>query len=231
MAVLEKNQSIEFYRANIVKGVVNWNILNNASLVDNKIEIQSGGSAGTALLNEYYYGLTASKYLRIAAVIKCSPTILWNYTNNVEIVLIGSYTNNKGVVINTYITETITYNDVYTDTDGNILIDRIITMDNMTYDELNIYVVNHTNSIIKVVNFQGFRSQDINSGQISNTIGLAIQLAGVLAHPDGYEVSFDGASEPLKLWWHENNNNEFDGVNVNNERLISFARTNEIMLD
>ena len=75
------------------------------------------------------------------------------------------------------------------------------------------------------------RSQDISSSQVGESIGWGIALSKVVGYLDGCEVYYDGEETPTKMWWQEDDKGVFNGVNVNNERLIKFEKKNEILLD
>jgi hypothetical protein len=76
-----------------------------------------------------------------------------------------------------------------------------------------------------------YRSIDINESQVVGSVGFGVTISQVKAYLDGCEVYFEGESAPLKLWWHGDQSDNFDGVNVNNERLVSFTKVNSILTD
>lgn len=230
MAVLDNNESVEYYSSNIVKGLINWNYLTEATISNDVITINSGGIAGVDLSNSYYNGLTASKYLLITVEIDCAVNSNYNYQNYVEVVLRGNYIDSNKVTHNVFKQVALTKDDSIIN-NNHITMSRLIEMDNVNYNSLVFYVINHSQNTITLDSAEALRSQDISNGQISSAIGLSIMLDYVNSYLDGFEVGFVGSDEPLKLWWHENSQGQFDGININNERLVAYQSFDEVLLD
>ena len=114
---------------------------------------------------------------------------------------------------------------------GVVKIYRVLEMKPFDFNNLTLYVINHTTNSITLTSCSMRRSQDIASSQIGESIGWSIALNKVVAYLDGCEVYYDGEEEPIKMWWVEDEDGNFSGVNVDNERLIKFERKNEILLD
>lgn len=72
-----------------------------------------------------------------------------------------------------------------------------------------------------------YRSQDVD--QLAENVVTTMTVVGVKAYRDGMTVSFDNSAVPLKCWWLEGENGEFAGINVNNEKMISFKRVDELL--
>lgn len=230
MAVLDRNEQIEYYSSNIIKGLINWNYLTDATITNDVINISSGGIAGVDLSNSYYNGLTASKYMLITVEIDCSINSNYNYQNYVEVVMRGNYIDSNKQTHNVFKQIALTKDDSIIN--GNhITMSRLIEMDNVNYNSLVFYVINHSQNTITLNSAEALRSQDISNGQITSAIGLSIMLDYVNSYLDGFEVGFVGSDEPLKLWWHENSQGKFDGININNERLVAYQSFDEVLLD
>jgi hypothetical protein len=230
MAVLNRNEQIEYYSSNIIKGLINWNYLTDATITNDVINISSGGIAGVDLSNSYYNGLTASKYMLVTVEIDCSINSNYNYQNYVEVVMRGNYIDSNKQTHNVFKQIALTKDDSIIN-GSHITMSRLIEMDNVNYNSLVFYVINHSQNTITLNSAEALRSQDISNGQITNAIGLSIMLDYVNSYLDGFEVGFVGSDEPLKLWWHENSQGKFDGININNERLVAYQSFDEVLLD
>jgi hypothetical protein len=230
MAVLNRNEQIEYYSSNIIKGLINWNYLTDATITNDVINISSGGIAGVDLSNSYYNGLTASKYMLVTVEIDCSINSNYNYQNYVEVVMRGNYIDSNKQTHNVFKQIALTKDDSIIN-GSHITMSRLIEMDNVNYNSLVFYVINHSQNTITLNSAEALRSQDISNGQITSAIGLSIMLDYVNSYLDGFEVGFVGSDEPLKLWWHENSQGKFDGININNERLVAYQSFDEVLLD
>lgn len=228
MAVV--NDNITYYNKNVLRSLDNWNILSNASVSGNYINIGSGGTAGVDLSNDYYNGLKACKYRGITVGIKANINNQNNYQNYIEVVLKCIYKDNEGNKLVAYMSVNATLlNNIYSD--GLLVFSRVINMENYDLDSATLMVINHTAYDIQLQTCIMKRSQDVNSSQIGESIGWGITLNQVIAYLDGCEIFYDGVETPDKLWWMEDKDGNFNGINVNNERMIKFSRKNEILLD
>lgn len=224
------NDNIIYYNKNILRSLPNWNILNNASVSGDYISIGSGGIAGVTLSNDYFNGLKASRYRQLVLSVSALVTNLYNYRDYVEVVIRGVYKDNQGQVLTAYYSVNITL--LLNNFSNNILsMTRVISMENYDFDSLTVYVVNHSLYTIILQSCEMRRSQDVSGSQIGESIGWGITLNEVIAYLDGCEIFYDGVENPDKLWWMEDSQNNFSGINVNNERMIKFSRKNEILLD
>lgn len=230
MAVLDTNERVEYYSSNIIKGLVNWNYLTDATIANDVITISPGGIAGVDLSNAYFNGLTASKYLLVTIEMNCSVNVNYNYQNYVEVIMRGNYIDNNKNVHNVFKQLSLT-KDGSIINENHITMSRLVEMDNVNYNSLTFYVINHSQNNVTLTSAEALRSQDISNGQITSAIGLSIELDYVNSYLDGFEVGFVGSDEPLKLWWHENSQGKFDGININNERLVSYQSFDEVLLD
>ena len=228
MAVI--NDNITYYNKNILRSLPNWNILSSASVSGDYINISSGGIAGVDLSNDYFNGLKASNYRQLLISIQATVTNIFNYRDYVEVVLRGTYKSNQGQILKSYqsINLTLLLNNY---SSGILNMVRVISMENYDLDSLTLYVINHTTDTIILRSCEMLRSQDVSGSQIGESIGWGITLNKVIAYLDGCEIFYDGVEKPDKLWWMEDNLGNFSGINVNNERMISFSRKNEILLD
>ena len=222
--------SIEYYNKNVLRAVINWNILSNATVSGTTVVISAGGAAGYDLANTYNNGLKTCRYRSLNINLTMSINQQYNYENYVEVVLKGTYKDSDGNILKSYQSVNITYLEASI-SGGVVNIGRILTMQNYDFETLTIYVINHTSGSVTLSSCTMKRSQDISSSQVGESIGWGIALSKVVGYLDGCEVYYDGEETPTKMWWEEDNQGAFNGINVNNERLIKFERKNEILLD
>ena len=222
--------SIEYYNKNVLRAVANWNILSSSSVSGSTVVIGSGGTAGYDLANTYNNGLKTCKYRSLNIVLAMDINQQYNYENYVEVVLKGTYKDSNGNILKSYQSVCITYLSS-TIANGVVTLNRVLTMQNYNFDTLTIYVINHTNASVTLKSCSMKRSQDISSSQVGESIGWGIALSKVVGYLDGCEIFYDGEEKPTKMWWQEDDKGLFNGINVDNERLIKFERKNEILLD
>lgn len=221
--------NIQFYQQNILRGLANWEILNNASIVNDTILINSGGSAGNNLSNSYFYGLLNSNYRRLAIEVEVDTAELSNYQNNVEIVIVGLYVDNSGIRYRLYHSVNVNLlKNSYTGSKVSMI--RVVGMQNMPMLNCTVYVLNHTDIPITLTKCEMLRSQDITDGQIAGGIGFAVTLNSVINHPNGAEILYNGIEQSDKLFWILDSNDKFAGINVNNVNRINWSTTDEIMI-
>lgn len=217
MVYLYNTSDIVFYASNTIRAFNNWNNFVDASIKDSKLVIESGGYASIDLSNLYYNGLKASKYRKLSVSLDADFTDNFKYQDFIEALLVGVYTDG----IREYISINIFEPNYST----------IISTNNYDFKSLTLLLVNHSDKPITFSSCSLLRSQDINSSQIGEAIGWGVTLNQVIAYQDGCELYYEGAEEPDKLWWMEDAEGVFNGINVNNKRMIKFSRKNEILLD
>lgn len=217
---------INFYSKSCIRNLEFWNVFTNASYNEKtqEINISPNGTAGFTLSNDYYKGLNASRYRLLT--VRLSGEVN-DYQDSTEIVLRGSYVDSNDVVYPFYKTVNLTA----LETTGAYNMSRILEMENFTMQSCTILVRNKSSGIVNLSSCALYRSQDISSSQIGDSIGWGVTLAKVIQYLDGCELYYQGSSTPDKLWWVADNNGDFAGVNVNNERIITFSRVNEILVD
>ena len=233
-----EGSGLNFYRKSSIRSLANWDILVDAEKITvgdvNYIEVDASGYCGCTLSSSYNNGLSASMYRLLQMKVYCTAASEFDYQNKIEAVLKVVYVTNEGDRYSEYITVPLTLLDSTEGTDsyGDYLVmTRLIQMENYSIESMILYVKNHTTSTITLADCTLQRSMDINGNQVGDSIGWGIALRSVVAYLDGVELYYEGAEEPDKLWWLEDENNNFAGINVNNERMISFERRNEILID
>lgn len=222
-------ENIQFFTYNVLRNLQFWQILSNATISGSMIKINANGTAGCILTNDYYNGLQASRYRYIKAEITASPSIISNYANNIDVVIKGTYVDSNKETFNTYVSAP--FNGYYNISSGVITLELNVSLENMDFINCVVYIVNHTSTPIQLNNCIMYRSLDVNSSQIGESIGWGVTLDKVIAYKDGCEIYYDGVEKPDKLWWISDKSGNFSGVNVNKERLITFERVNLPLTD
>lgn len=224
--------SMQYFEKNVVRGLREWTQFNNASVEGDYIRISSGGYAGVELSNDYNNGLKASNYRSLNVSISVVPEDAFNYENYLEVMIKAVYQDNNGnYVMAHYSINATVLDSEYDDEDDSLSFYRVIQMEKYNLVTATLYVINHTEDDVRLNSCVMYRSMDVNSSQIGEAIGFSVSLREVRAYLDGCELFYDGIEEPDKLWWMEDEQGNFNGVNVNNERIISFSRINEILID
>lgn len=215
---------LNWYNKNVLRSFDNWSTLVNAYVVGGALHIRAGGYAGVSLSSDYYNGLNASKYRRVSIEVEGAVNDQYNYKNMIDVVVLCKYKSDDGAAsVEGYYSLAVT----------QLNRDRakVISMESSDLESCTVLVVNRTDQEVAIASCEMFRSQDVNSSQVGESIGFGITLNKVVAYLDGCEVYYDGVEAPDKLWWQEDEEGNFSGINVNNERLIKFTRKNEILLD
>lgn len=215
---------LNWYNKNVLRSFNNWSILVNSTVGEDGITIGSGGYCGVDLSSDYYNGLNASKYRKVNINVEGNITDEYNYRNYVDIVVRCKYkSEGSEYSVEGYYSLSVTQLNRYKD--------KIISMEDSDLESCTVLVINRSSADIKLTSCSMYRSQDINSSQVGESIGFGITLSKVVAYLDGCEIYYDGVESPDKLWWTEDSDGNFAGINVNNERLVKFERKNEILLD
>lgn len=220
-----------FYPTNTLRALKSWEILSNASVVGEDITINSGGYAGYDLNADIGRGLSSSLYRALKVSINLLGLAqLSDSTNNVEVVI-------QGVLEETVHEEASNwYKSVNLAPQSGKLTDLTYTANlvlpfpNRNFSSLRLLVLNHTGEAITVTTVELFRSQDIASSQVGNSIGFGVTLAGFISYLDGFQVFYDGRQDPDSAWFMADDDGNFSGVNWNNERIITYEHKNEALV-
>lgn len=227
---------LNFYKKNSIRALQNWNILSDATIVqvgeDYNIEIDEEGYAGTVLSSDYNNGLSASMYRLLYIKVYLTVNQDMDYQNLVDVVLRITYVTNSAEKVYSYISVNLTTvgNTLGTDAQGDyISMTRLIEMENYSIEDMTLIVRNNSGAQITLADLTLRRSQDISSNQVGDSIGWGIALRQADKYLDGWKLYYDGVEEPDRLYFMADENEEFIGINVNNERMIAFNRVNETL--
>lgn len=217
---------ISYFNNNVILGFDNWNLLNGASLVDNKIHLISGGYASITLSDQYFLGLNACYYRKLEISLSTTILEIYNYRNILEAILEGVYINNENEEI------PFRYNVSFTKLDNTIgtvsYQSREIKMLGFTLKSMKLIFVNHSDYDVDLISVAMYRSQDISTDQVAGSIGYGSGLvSGFVAYNNGWLVNWANSASPMTLEWSQNENNQLNGVKINGDRFVSFSRVNE----
>lgn len=226
------NDNINYYNKSVVDVIKSWNIMSQASVSGEYVNIQSGGYIGVELTNDLYNGLKACRHRKINIQVRATVDQYNNYTNDVEALLKVKYKSNEDEILVELISVNFTLlSSQYDPYLGILKFSRVIEMENYDLAEATLYIINHSTNQIQMQYCAMYRSQDVSGSQIGESIGWGITLAKCIAYLDGCELYYEGNETPDKLWYMEDQDGNFSGINVNNERLIKFERRNEYLFD
>lgn len=222
--------NIQYYNQNVLRGLPNWTLFDNASVSEDSITINSGGSAGCVLDNSYFNALSASLYRQLTISVMMDTSHLDNYQNNVEVVLIGTYISNQNeyIKLRTSVNLTLLNSNVKSQ---SATMSRVISMLNYNFVNLSVYVINHTQASIILTECKMLRSQDISDSQIGSAFGFAVTLKKVIDHPNGAQLFYEGIEKDDHFYWIEDAAGKFAGINVNNNFRINYEYDDSILTD
>lgn len=222
--------NIQYYNQNVLRGLPNWTLFDTASVSDDNIIINGGGYAGCVLDNSYFSALSASLYRRLEVSVTMDTSLLSNYQNNVEVVLVGTYINNQGEYINlrSSVNLTLLNSNI---TSQSVTMSRVISFLNYDFVNLTVYVINNTQAAIVLNTCTMLRSQDISDSQIGSAFGFAITLKKVIDHPNGAQLFYEGIEKDDHFYWIEDAAGKFAGINVNNNFRINYEYDDSILTD
>lgn len=226
MAVV--NDNVIFSDNNILRDVKFWN-LESAEVSGDVVVIHPGGYAYYFLDNELYNALSACKYRKISVELELTPEEDTDYNNIVDVVVKSKYNSNNGQILKSYISLNCTkLNSVYSS--GVLSFSRIIDTENYDMATCVAFVFNRSDEAIALRSCRMLRSVDVSSSQIGEAIGWSISLEKCIAYSNGCELYFTGQAAPDRLYYMEDSDGKFSGINVNRERIIRFERNSGIMI-
>lgn len=225
------DDKLNFYPTNTLRALKSWDIFSGASVVGDTIVVSSGGYAGYDLSNDIGRGLSVSLYRALKISISLVGLAQSSDSDNrLEVVL-------QGVLEETVHEQTANYyksvnlapqsgkvsGSTYTAT-------IVLPFPNRNFTSLRLLVLNHTGEPITVTTVELYRSQDIASAQVGNSIGFGVTLSGFISYLDGFQIFYDGRQDPDSAWFMTDNEGNFVGVNWNNERIITYEHKDEALV-
>ena len=225
------DNKLNFYPTNTLRALKSWDILSNASVVGEDITINSGGYAGYDLTNDIGRGLSSSLYRALKVSINLLGLAqISDSDNRLEVVLQGvleetvhEEASNWYKSVNLAPQSGKVTGSTYTAT-------IVLPFPNRNFTSLRLLVLNHTGEPITVTTVELYRSQDIASAQVGNSIGFGVTLSGFISYLDGFQVFYDGRQDPDSAWFMTDDDGNFVGVNWNNERIISYEHKDEALV-
>lgn len=220
-----------YYTANTIPSLSKWNILKNATINNETITIEPGGYAGISIPSIFNLAFKASNYRRFVIGALLDIKDVMNYQNLVEFLMVVTYRNESGGVSVYRLGLNFTKENSAITDDSYLKMAREIQMGSFDFETCQVMIKNNSEGNVTITECSMFRSQDISSSQVGESIGWGVTLAKVVQYLDGCELYYDGIDTPDKLWWVSDLAGNFAGVNVNNEKTIKFSKKNEVLLD
>ena len=229
------SNDIQFYKYEVLDGKSTWSTYRasrDPSSENNPFFIQPGGYVSVDLRSDLSNGLKASKYRKLKFDLYIDTVSdQYNYDKDIVCQFKCIYKDgNARIKSDRYIPITkmdMGYNGTRYRSQREVIIDML----DYDLDSGSIKFINNTDQEITLFSISMLRSQDINSSQVGESIGWGIALNKVVGYTNGCEVFYDGTEEPIKMWWQEDSQGNFNGIDVDHERLIAFERKNEILVD
>ena len=232
MAIVSSD--LTYYKKNTLRGLSAWTILDHATISGDDITIEAGGLAGCVMSKDYNSALKASKYRKLKLEVVLDPDDLGelNYKNLVDVFIKCVYINPDGGYIKQMSVVSLTRRKSNWDSETNTLkMTRVVGFENLELDSCTVYVRNNLDeNSITVTKCGLYRSKDVSADQVGESIGFGIVLDKVIAYTNGCELYYTSNPTPDKLYWMEDSDHNFSGIDVNHDRMIAFERRN-ITLD
>lgn len=225
------DNKLNFYPTNTLRALKSWELLSNASVVGDTIVVSSGGYAGYDLTNDIGRGLSASLYRALKISISLVGLAqLSDSTNNVEVVLQGALEETVHEEAANFYKSVNLGPQSGKITGSTYTANLVLPFPNRNFTSLRLLVLNHTGDSVTLTQAELYRSQDIASAQVGNSIGFGVTLSGFISYLDGFQVFYDGRQDPDSAWFMTDDNGNFVGVNWNNERIISYEHKDEALV-
>lgn len=217
---------VSFFENNVLRNVEFWT-LENADVSGSEVVIHPGGYAFYYLSDDLFNALSACRYRKITFEAGLDISEDADYNNIVDIAVKIRYRADRGV--NEYVSINCTkLNSSYYE--GVLHFERIIDTENYDMELCVVYVFNRSDKDIVLKSCRMLRSSDVSSSQIGEAIGWSISLEKCIAYSNGCELYFTGQAAPDRLYYMEDVDGNFSGINVNRERIIKFERNSGIMI-
>lgn len=207
-----------------------WELSEYASVVDGKLVLPAGAYAKVQLSDSYMMAsLEKSKYKKVHITTvdpngAVDDTAAFNCTDSsgVKVIMYTRYSNNTSTYDETRVLSLNKINSEIFGVADNY--EFIFPCLNMNLESCEFIIANDTDVELSISEASLYRSQDTT--QLAENVVTQMTVASVTAYLDGMEIQFTSNANPIKCWWLEDQEGNFCGINVNNERRISFNRVN-----
>lgn len=221
-----------WYKDNILKSVTEWEQSGDVTVSGHYVTLGHNASIQFSLSNEFMSDSLAMSYARkIVSVIDNSNSAVTNMQNFKNPMNAGL----KIIVENTYSSDTEVYTEQHSfiyntanrikNEDGIEKHSFYIDMLGLNLLESTITLFNASSSDITIRSVKMYRSQDVT--QVGENTRTSMTVTDITAYKDGLTVQFDSKSAPVRMWWQEDEDGNFSGVNIDGERMITFKRVNQ----
>jgi len=220
-----------FYPTNTLRALKSWDIFSGASVVGEDITINSGGYAGYDLTNDVGRGLSSSLYRALKVSINLLGLAqISDSDNRLEVVLQGVLEETAHEEASNWYKSVNLAPQSGKVTGSTYTANIVLPFPNRNFTSLRLLVLNHTGDSVTLTQAELYRSQDIASAQVGNSIGFGVTLSGFISYTDGFQVFYDGRQDPDSAWFMTDNDGNFVGVNWNNERVITYEHKDEALV-
>ena len=103
-----------------------------------------------------------------------------------------------------------------------------IDLDNKYVKSIYIKYINLSESTITFNKVKLHYSLTVSQA-VAETVGFDISLLGVDFYPNAFQVAYDGTDENDKFYWNGDENDNLNGINVNNVKLIYIKNHTELL--
>lgn len=223
---MDSNDKTRFSSKNTLRSFNYWTPAGTTE----SLKIDAGKYASFELTDNYNSGLAAASYRKLKIKIQIQKSLLeypLAYVNYLDLVLRGSYTDDNDRNINIYDSINIGNSGgtvEYINDNAIISFTKIIDLGSFTFNDLTVYIFNRTDTSIDILKCELLKSIDVTSDQVADSLSWAVTLDKVVAYNNGCELYYTGSTKPERLYWLDDANGVFAGVDINHTRQILFNR-------
>lgn len=203
------------------------------TITDDGIVIAATGDASASLS---YSGLNSSTYRLLRIVFDATLPEGSNLSNSNCLEFIMKYRYLRNVAVDSddevsqyhYLWQSVVITPINCTTEnGHLVCEKILVCPELDAESLTIQLKNKLSSAVTIYACTLKQSFDTQPSQLTEQIDWSMGIERVDAYTDGCLIRYRGDSEPLQLQWQEDENNNFNGILVNDSLLIPFVRHNE----
>lgn len=234
------NDGVRFYNTNILGGLTEWDKHGTVTDDGQSVVIGAESSVSFDVSNDFMQDSLSMSELRKIVVTVDNDNSVVNEKSDFSKIAAVSADGSVFVRLETtysiaaaqYVeTQEFVLSDasgVYDAGEGNteMRFEFIASTFNTNILSQKISIINNsTTKSCTVVSCSMYRSQD--STQIGENTHTSMTVASIVAYKDGMTVQFDSRSAPIKMWWQQDDEGNFAGINVDGERMITFRKVNQ----
>lgn len=231
---------LRFYNSNILKGVTEWEKDGDVTDHGSGVYIGPGASISFELTNDFMEdSLSMSEFRQIKVRVNNTNDCITDDSNLNKIppmLIAGSVFIRLDTTYSNDVTQYVeTQEFILSEASGTYKISGskqrmdfkfIVSTFNMNILSQVITITNNSTQNTCQLSFcKMYRSQDVT--QVGENTRTSMTVTDITAYKDGLTVQFDSKSAPVRMWWQEDEDGNFSGVNIDGERMITFKRVNQ----